>query len=173
MQRSARPIETLIDGLAYHNDSEDPTDADRVVTITSLTDDGANTSPDDAVATLAVASTVDVVPVDDPSVAGDDTNNVLETGTIIGASVFGNDSDPDDPLLVVEVNGVAADVSTQITLASGALLTLNDDGSYDYDPNGAFDYLISAAKAAATGAVNTTATDTFTYELEAAPARRR
>ena len=39
------------------------------------------------------------------------------------------------------------------------------DGTYDYDPNGAFDWLISPAKAAATGAVNVSATDSFTYTL--------
>ncbi|MGB5215915.1 MAG: Ig-like domain-containing protein, partial [Anderseniella sp.] len=50
-------------------------------------------------------------------------------------------------------NGSVGDVGNQITLSSGALLTLNSDGSYDYDPNGAFEDT----------AVGDTATDTFSY----------
>jgi hypothetical protein len=50
-------------------------------------------------------------------------------------------------------------------LASGAKLIVNADGTFDYDPNGQFDYLISIAKGAATGAVNTSATDSFTYTI--------
>ena len=44
-------------------------------------------------------------------------------------------------LSVTEVNGMSADVGNPTGLLSGALLTLNDDGSYDYDPNGAFENL--------------------------------
>ena len=39
------------------------------------------------------------------------------------------------------VNGDAGNVGTQITLPSGALLTVNVDGTFSYDPNGAFDDL--------------------------------
>jgi hypothetical protein len=113
---------------------------------------------------------VNVTALDDPSIAGDDTIDVLENGVITGSDVFANDSDVDGPSLTVSaVNGVPASVGTQISLASGALLTVHADGTYDYDPNGRFDYLISAAKAGATGAVNSTATDSFTYE----PGERR
>ena len=48
-----------------------------------------------------------------------------------------------------------ADKGNQITLASGALLTLNADGSYDYDPNGQFETL----------GVGQTDTDSFSYTL--------
>lgn len=44
-------------------------------------------------------------------------------------------------LEVTEVNGNAAAVGHQITLASGALLTVQFDGTFDYDPNGQFDAL--------------------------------
>jgi hypothetical protein len=51
----------------------------------------------------------------------------------------GPDSDPDgDPLTVTAVNGSAAGVGTQITLPSGALLTLSANGNFSYDPNGQF-----------------------------------
>ena len=38
-------------------------------------------------------------------------------------------------LTVTAVNDNAADVGNQITLASGALLTLNSDGTFTYDPD--------------------------------------
>lgn len=50
-------------------------------------------------------------------------------------------------------SGPLAVLGEQVTLASGALLTLNGDGTFDYDPNGAFDDL----------AVGETATDGFAY----------
>ena len=36
------------------------------------------------------------------------------------------------------MNGAAVNVGNQITLASGALLTVNANGTFDYDPNGVF-----------------------------------
>jgi hypothetical protein len=44
------------------------------------------------------------------------------------------DTDPQDVLTVAQVNGSAANVGTEITLASGALLTVNSDGSFTYVP---------------------------------------
>jgi len=70
--------------------------------------------------------------------------------------VVSNDADADaDALTVTEVNGQAADVGTQITLASGALLTVNPNGTLAYDPNGQFESL----------AVGQNAIDTFTYTV--------
>lgn len=79
------------------------------------------------------------------------------TLSVSGANgVLQNDSDADgDSLTVTEVNGNGANVGNQITLASGALLMVNSDGSFDYDPNGQFENL----------AAGTTATDTFTYTV--------
>ena len=59
------------------------------------------------------------------------------------------------------VNGSPASVGVMITLASGAHLTLNADGTFVYDPNHAFD----ALPAAGSGAANISATDSFTYTL--------
>ncbi len=81
---------------------------------------------------------------DDGAIAG----NVLTDGVA--------DSDPDgDPLTVVAVSGRAEDVGQQIALASGALLTLNADGSYSYDPNGQFEDL----------AHGESANDSFAYTI--------
>ncbi|MCP4379417.1 MAG: hypothetical protein GY794_25005, partial [bacterium] len=44
---------------------------------------------------------------------------------------------------VIEVNGNPASIGSEVPLASGALLTMNADGSFSYDPNGQFDYLMA------------------------------
>ncbi|MCP3888574.1 MAG: hypothetical protein GY702_06830, partial [Desulfobulbaceae bacterium] len=57
---------------------------------------------------------------------------------------------------VIEVNGSSASVGSEVTLASGALLTMNADGSFSYDPNGQFDYLM--------GGESTTDDFAYTYD---------
>ncbi|MEM7226902.1 MAG: cadherin domain-containing protein, partial [Pseudomonadota bacterium] len=79
-------------------------------------------------------------------VAQNDAFGVLENGLLAGNVLADNgggaDFDPDeDPLAVDQVNGSAASVGQQIVLGSGALLTLGADGTFDYDPNGAFEAL--------------------------------
>jgi VCBS repeat-containing protein len=102
---------------------------------------------------------ITILPVNDPLVANDDTAttdedtpvSVLDSGAL---SVLDNDEDPEaGSLTVVTVNGEEGNVGVMITLPSGALLTLNADGTFLYDPNGWFEYL----------QVDETATDTFTY----------
>ena len=67
-----------------------------------------------------------------------------------------NDYDTEnDTLTVTELNGNAADIGLPTTLASGAQVTLNSDGSFFYDPNGQFEYLD----------VGESTTDTFSYTL--------
>ncbi|HAH49397.1 MAG TPA: hypothetical protein DCM07_32080, partial [Planctomycetaceae bacterium] len=92
-----------------------------------------------------------------------DNGFITDEETLISNNVFsdngsGADSDPDasDVLSVSAVNGNVADVNNTITLASGAQLTLNADGTFDYDPNGAFDYLADSESA----------TDSFTYTID-------
>ena len=81
----------------------------------------------------------------------------LLSGNVLADNGNGVDSDPDsNPLSVTEVNGNAGDVGTPITLTSGALLTLNSDGTFDYDPNGQFESLNNGQ----------TATDSFTYTID-------
>ena len=95
-------------------------------------------------------------PVNNPPTANNDTATIGEDTSVAG-NVLTNDTDPDagDILTVAAVNGVAADVGNQITLASGALLTLNADGTYSYNPNAQFESL----------AAGQTASDSFTYTV--------
>jgi Ca2+-binding RTX toxin-like protein len=86
------------------------------------------------------------------------------TTTPAGSNVFADNgfgaaSDPDSPLVVTAVNGSAGNVGHQITLASGAHLTVNGDGTFLYDPSHVFDYLPDPGS----GASNTQAADSFTY----------
>jgi ELWxxDGT repeat protein/VCBS repeat-containing protein len=90
------------------------------------------------------------------------TDEATAIGT--GLNVFndnGSGADTGASLAVTAVNGVGASVGSPITLASGALLTLNADGTFSYNPNHAFD----ATPAAGSGASNTQAHDSFTYTL--------
>ena len=83
------------------------------------------------------------------------------TGSVFADNGSGADSDASHPLTVTTVNGAAGNVGVEIVLASGALLTVNANGSFTYDPNGAFE----ETPAEASGAVNTPAVDSFVYTL--------
>lgn len=90
--------------------------------------------------------------------AGDDSRTVAEHSVLASDSVLSNDFDPQvlrgtETLTVSAVNGSGAAVGNQITLPSGALLTMDADGTFTYDPNGAFDSLHGGQSA----------TDTFSY----------
>jgi Ca2+-binding RTX toxin-like protein len=96
------------------------------------------------------------------AVAQDDSFTTNENASFVGNVRSDNGSGPDDPgLSVTEVNGNAAAVGTQITLPSGALLTVYANGTFRYLTNHAFDDLAGAAS----GAANTSGTDTFTYTV--------
>ena len=95
-----------------------------------------------------------------PPVAVDDTVGVLETSnTSINVITAGaGDTDAEGhTLTLTSVDGAAvAGPGTQITLASGAIVTANPNGSVTYDPNGVFISLAGGA----------TANDSFTYEVD-------
>lgn len=77
--------QTLIDGLTYRNNSNDPTvAAPRVVTLTQITDSGGTADGGQDTTALAIASTVTLVAVNDPpiitGVAGESSGVVAGTG---------------------------------------------------------------------------------------------
>jgi parallel beta-helix repeat protein/VCBS repeat-containing protein len=94
-----------------------------------------------------------------PCTAYNDTYITDEDSLLIVAApgVLANDTDPDpgDNLTVIEVNGNPVSVGAQITLPSGANLTQQANGSFEYDPTGAFDYL----------AVGSVFNDNYTYMI--------
>ncbi|VEE62464.1 CshA-type fibril repeat [Shewanella putrefaciens] len=79
--------------------------------------------------------TINVTPVDDPSVLANDTNTVAED-TVATGNVLDNDTDVDSSLSVVSftVSGSTFAAGTTVALEGGSLL-LNADGSYSFTPN--------------------------------------
>ena len=87
-----------------------------------------------------------------------DNYSVTEDQLLVGSAngFLNNDSDLDgDPLSIILIDGLPFSFGTPITLASGAKLTINADGSFQYDQNGSFTHL-SAGQ---------TVNDIFTYTI--------
>ncbi|MGO4834639.1 calcium-binding protein, partial [Rhizobiaceae sp. 2RAB30] len=93
----------------------------------------------------------------------DDAFSMIENGVLTG-NVFdsnGTGGSPDiTPGSVIAINGQTTKVGTPFALPSGALLTLNGDGTFSYRPNGAFNLAHPTS-----GASNLQATQTFTYTI--------
>ncbi|EAZ90959.1 Ig-like domain-containing protein [Crocosphaera chwakensis] len=94
-------------------------------------------------------------PTNNPPVANNDSYTTDEA-TILNENFVINDEDTDnDPLIITQINGSIFTEGNPITLSSGALLTINNDQTFSYNPNSQFDYLLAGE----------TATDTFTYTI--------
>ncbi len=101
--------------------------------------------------------TVEVQGANDAPVGVADVNATDEDSTVAG-EVLGNDTDIDqgDLLLgftVAAVQGAGGNVGTATATDGGGSVTLQADGSYVYDPNGAFEAL----------GVGESGSDTFNY----------
>ena len=98
--------------------------------------------------------TITITGSNDGPTAVDDTATTDEDAAALNIDLLGDDTDPDgDTLSLTEIDGVAA--GGTITLASGALVTVNGDGTVDYDPNGQFNNLDDTESA----------TDSFEYTI--------
>lgn len=83
-------------------------------------------------------------------------NGQLHITAGAAANLLANDTDADGDLLTItHVNGVPFTGGTTLTLASGAVLTINNDGSFSYSPNDQFDHLTAGQLAV----------DSFTYTV--------
>ncbi|MEM9014140.1 MAG: Ig-like domain-containing protein [Pseudomonadota bacterium] len=110
----------------------------------------------------AALVTVTITGVNDGPDALDDAftgseDDLTITGNVLAGNGSGADSDIDngDAITVTAINGSSVNLGETFVLASGAEVILNADGSFDYDPNGAFDDL-SAGE---------TGSDSFTYQI--------
>ncbi|HEX8256944.1 MAG TPA: Ig-like domain-containing protein, partial [Allosphingosinicella sp.] len=151
---SVAAVQAVLQQVSYSNVSDTPSVLARTITYT-LTDNDGGTETGTAVATVNVAAT------DDTGTAADDAFATDEATAITGENVLDNDDDIDSTLEVGSVEGVAGNVGNQFALASGALVTLEADGTLSYDANGAFDHLAQTGS----GAQNVLATDSFSYTL--------
>jgi VCBS repeat-containing protein len=145
----------LLRAIAFVNYSNNPGAGARTLTFTLTDGDGGSSNP--------ANSQVTVTATDDPAVAVDDAVMTFESavyqGSVFADNGSGQDSDPDGSMQVTAVNGAAV-VGQTIQLPSGALLRLNADGTFTYNPNGKFNRADVDS-----GAVNTSATDTFEYTI--------
>ncbi len=86
------------------------------------------------------------------------TDYVTNEGTAVTLEgVLDNDIDPEGalPFEVIAIDGVTVTVGTPVTLASGATLTVNADGTFSYDPS-------TASFDLAAGEIGQ---DSFTYQI--------
>ncbi|MGD9670829.1 MAG: beta strand repeat-containing protein [Hyphomicrobiaceae bacterium] len=86
-----------------------------------------------------------------------DEETVLSGRNLLADNGSGADYDPDltDTFTINTINGSSANVGQQITLSSGALLTVQANGDLVFDPRGAFDFVPEGSGSA----------DNFTYTL--------
>ncbi len=98
---SAIELQTLVDTLTYQNDSDDPSTADRVVSLTALKDSGGSLGGGDDTATLSIASTVTVNALnDDPTLANPIPDQPAAQDTPFSFQFAGNSfGDPDGDTL--------------------------------------------------------------------------
>lgn len=120
------------------------------------------TASDGMLDSNVATATVTVTSVNDAPIAVDNAYSVSEGGGSITGNVItdntgaGVDSDAEgDALYVLEVNGNTNLVGVPITLASGATLQINQDGTLQYDLNGQFHSL----------AAGQIANESFSYTL--------
>ncbi|MEE4329742.1 MAG: Ig-like domain-containing protein, partial [Wenzhouxiangella sp.] len=79
------------------------------------------------------------------------------SGNVLVDNGLGPDGDGDgDPLTVVSINGASFSPGAFLTLPSGALLSMEASGSFQYDPNGQFESLGDGAPLT---------TDSFSYSI--------
>lgn len=107
---SASEAESLVDGLAYDNTSEDPSGTLRLVTLISIKDDGGTTNGGSDTASIGLAAMVSVQAVDDPAIV--DLNGSDGTGVDFADSY-------------VESNPAISVLDTDATLSDA------DDTSFD------------------------------------------
>jgi choice-of-anchor C domain-containing protein len=153
-QANAAVAQAVLADIGFEDVSQNPSVADRTVTATLVESDGTTSN--------APTVTIHVFAVNTPSVPNDDYGTTDEVHTV-AIPVLNNDSDVDGPPpSVAKINGQSVNPGDTVVLASGALATLNANGTITYDPYHRFDTLTSPS-GGETGALNTQGSDSFTY----------
>ncbi|NYZ68174.1 DUF4347 domain-containing protein, partial [Endozoicomonas sp. SM1973] len=122
---STAAAQTLVDGMSYQNNSNTPNTSNRVVTITSLQDNGGTANGGDDTASLAIASTVTVVGVNDEPTLTANASNPTYTEGGAAASLFTGTS-----ISTVEAGQNITGLSFTITnVTNGSNERINVDGT--------------------------------------------
>lgn len=166
MTRDNAQMGTLIDGITYRNTSDDPGSANRVVTITQITDSGGSNNT----AAPNVASTVTVTPVNDvPTLtATGGTPTYTENGSAVdlfsGVSISAVESGQTITGMTLTVSNLA-DGSSEILRIDGTDIALTD-GNNGTTASNSIGYSVSLVGGTATltlskaGGVSTTVAQT-------------
>lgn len=109
--------QTLVDAIAYSNTSQNPTAAERVITLTSIQDSGGTADGGVDTTVLAIASTVTVVPVNDPPEIGNLDGDAV--GFSVGGAAVALDKDADVTLTDVDTSVFAGSNVTAAITANG------------------------------------------------------
>ena len=156
---SAAALAAIVDAITYRNLSDNPTDADRVITITQLVDSGADGGGEVNNSNPNVSATVNVNPVNDPAnITGDAAGDVTEDGGVSNGTA-GTPTDSGD-LDSTDLDNTPAD-TWQAVAAGGT--TTSGYGTYELSAAGVWTYTLDNSNAtvqALNGAA--TLTDTFT-----------
>ena len=145
--------EALVDSLAYNSDDDTPTATTHTISVTSLTDNGANggANGDDNTGSPTVSTVVTVVPTNDAPVAADFTFN--GTNAAIGnTALVVNDPtdgapDPTGPQKTItgDLLAGATDVDTPLGSLTITAETINNaSGTLIIEADGDFTYLPAA-----------------------------
>jgi hypothetical protein len=162
---SVANYQTALRSVTFSTPGDNPTNfgADVFRTITWQVDDGQASNHASNLGTSGIfVDGVNDAPTMHPDTFATTEQAVLGSGlNLFANNGAGADSDPDTILQVLTVNGLVGAAGHTVSLASGALVTVNADGTFLYDPNHAFDSLPGAGS----GAANTHATDHFTITV--------
>ncbi|MEM7251569.1 MAG: Ig-like domain-containing protein [Pseudomonadota bacterium] len=146
-------VEKMISNMTYLNGSSNPTEGAR--TFDFVVVDPSSNSSNTARSTITVDNLNDPPTADNEAIDADEDSILLVLNGSADDILVG-DNDPDgDTLTIDRINGSAYTLSSSLTLPSGALLTVNGNGSYVYNPNGQFEDLSNGD----------TTTDSFTYRI--------
>lgn len=139
-------VQALARAVTYASSS----DAPPVAPVARFTLDDGDGGDGPGSDTIAIA----VEQLEDEALAQDDALTASEDGTTVLNIGANDDPDRTQPQ-IVEIEGTAVAPGDAVTLASGAKLTVNDDGTVSYDAAGRFETLAAGA----------TASDSFTYKI--------
>ena len=162
-------VETVLKALAYQSTSENPTGADRNVTVTF--NDGANDGSGPAMSDTSTI-TIHVTPANDAPIAVNDTGSATEKGGTANGSggsnatgnVLTNDSDVDDAQSSLQVSAVRVGASGTVGTVGSALVGAH--GTLTLNANGTYSYVIDQSDPTVqTLNLGNTTTDTFTYTV--------
>ena len=165
---STANINTLVDNLAYNNNDNTPTATTHTISVTSLTDSGANggANGDDNFGSPSVSTVVTVTPTNDGPVAVNDTftglNGAIVNTTLVVDGPTAGTADPDGVQKTITGNILANDSDVDggpLTVVAGTFVTA-EGGSVTLDTDGGFVY---TPKPNTTGTPDTT--DSFTYTV--------